>query len=74
MGMGIDRVDQDISSPEVFGAANFGLTSARFTLQAGWTVSIIGAIERIMRDCLPEGSTRDRAGAKRTWRNQSKTS
>jgi hypothetical protein len=30
---------------EVFRAANFGLTHASFTLQAGWTVFIMGAIE-----------------------------
>jgi hypothetical protein len=36
--------------PEVYRAANSGLIAASFTLQAGWTVFIIGATERIMRD------------------------
>jgi hypothetical protein len=70
--MGIDCVDQGASSLEVFGAANFGLISAfHFTSRLDCFYHRRNRKNNARLNCVPEGST---AGAKRTWRNPSKTS
>ena len=60
MCLGIDRVDQRVSSLEVFGAANFGSCAFHFTSRLDCFYHRRNRKNNARLNCLPEGSANDR--------------